>query len=360
MSEENLDAAIAAAKATKAAPVWGRATAAAEESARRNPNTSLWTDRRRHVGYWPFYLDKNTSIDAVVLSSPHIFVVHKYIIGWNEGNGNYFPENWYGLCDKWRLPDDPEQAGFAPTGKPCLACRTLGEPKSIVVLPIAFKREWSTKQGAQRTYKWQLRALIVDQAGATNQLRDLASTQPHRDLKFCLLKISRSGNERAPRIGDAFTVLKIVTEAQVMGTKDIADQMAEFSAAKAWAPFTPEHAMAALLLHKRFSDKKNEGADYDHKAMEAVIRGEPDDDGIGLGGEPAAKSARGSRASAASSVSSLDDLDGSDVEAEPSFDELTTETKAPPAAEPAKSTAAPTKATKTTAPTSAPTDDPWA
>ena len=343
---DDLDADINAARSAKAAPVWGMATSAAEESARRNPTSTLWTDRRRCVGYYPFFLKAGTSQnDIIVLASPKIFVVHSFIIGWVNKGGS-FPERWYGPCDKWRLPD-PGQAGFAPTGKPCAACLALGEPKSIAVLPLTYKQEWTDRKG--RTYKWKVCPLIVDQAGALNQLRDQASLQKHGDLKFCLMKISRSAGDRTPRIGDSFTVIKTVSEEAVKKVGDIVDLMREFDAAKGFAPLG-ENMARALMLHKKLSDRFNGGDDYDPKGMDKALRGDLSDD---LGSDLPDDAPASGATTAASSLDALDDLSDDDGV---NFDDAGETAAAPPA----KETAAPTAA-KPTAPKSAPpAADPWA
>lgn len=263
---------IEKAKAGNASPVWNQTRAAAEESQRRNPTSGVWSDRRRSAGY-PFFLAKNKSVHAVVLSAPKIVIGHKFTIGWNTVGGKSFPDTWYGPCSKWKLPDDPSVSGFEGTNQPCPACKVLGEPRTVLVLGLAVNEKYTHKQTGKTT-NWQVKPLIVDYAGTINQMHDLAATQPDGDLRFKVLKISRSNNDRSPRIGDSFTVTKAVDPASVRGNAEITNAWKNLKFDHAWRLMTVDEMKQALTLHKQLCDRHMEGQGYDPKALIAVLRGD--------------------------------------------------------------------------------------
>lgn len=250
---------------------------ASKEASQRQPTTSVWSDKYKARGaLYPFGLSPNQSTTLLFLSDPHVQLVHPYIVDWPTiPGGKSFPKTEYSECTRWKLDDD---GNYNDSKTTCHACSVIGEPRLIASYITAGTETFTSKDGA-KTYKNPVRLLVASSQTTHKQLGEISSVDyVGGSLKNCLVKVSRSSNNKSPRVGDSFVFQKKLDEADLM-RRDywpaIADQLRGINVAEAYGPLTAEQQVDALTRHKAISDRHNDGRDYNAAAFEKMTKKGP-------------------------------------------------------------------------------------
>lgn len=343
MSDGNLDDMISEEVDTsKLDPSVRRMMAANREAKKRAPSGSVLVERQKKRGkFFPFRLQKNESRKIVILSKPLTLLGHQFATRWINKNGNSFPEKSWGISAGWAFPDDPDQAGYVQTGKPCPATLAIGDPRPITVMIVAEFNKYTIKNGPNKgkESRVQVRVMEVSNLGAQNQLADQACTKTAGgSLLFCIMKVSRSDSGTSPAIGDSFTVVDKATKEKIQADKDIMEQLKEIDLTAAYAPLSEEEAVEACRAHKRIMDQHNDGEGYIHEGMQRVLSGSYDiSGGLDDGDDPFGSDSDGD---IGGGLGALDDVEEGDsgftLEGASEDDEETKENPAETASAPAE------------------------
>ena len=250
---------------------------ASKEATQRAPAMSVWSDKYKARGsLYPFGLTPNQSSQVLFLSDPYVQLVHPYIVDWPTiPGGKSFPKTEYTECTKWKLDDD---GNYVDSKNTCHACSVIGEPKLIATYITAGTEPFTSKDGS-RTYKNPVRLLVASSQTTHKQLAEISAVDyVGGSLKYCIIKVSRSSNNKSPRVGDSFVFQKKMEESDLT-KKDywpaIADQLRAINLAEAYGPLTVEQQVDALTRHKAISDRHNDGRDYNAAAFEKMTKKGP-------------------------------------------------------------------------------------
>lgn len=262
---------------------------ATNESSRRNPLTNVFSGRRAFRGpHMPFSLKNNERRNIFFLTSLHTIIAHRMTTGWMKKGGKSFPTTEYASCRQWRVANDPTaDKGWEPTGELCGACKALGEPKAIAVAVVIEFVKY-TKSDQRTVVENPVRCLIADSLTTINQLLDLAASgAAGGDLRWCAVSVSRSSNEKSPRVGDSFTISEKRKPDDVAKSSQGKEWIATFKQIdlkKAYEPLNPDDTIKALALHKKVCDMHMEGEGYESTGMAAALKGHNEADPLTEGG----------------------------------------------------------------------------
>lgn len=234
------------------------------ESSRRNPGGRVWIERNKAIGY-PFFMKAKSTLTAIFLDDPEPFLAHAVIRNWEEMNdGTGFATRDHAVCTQFTLGVDGTT--YEPTGKPCLFCSIVGQPRLLVAGKIYVVYDEPIIRKDKTQIKTAVLPVLFNQEEVTNQIIDAASSDIGQgSLKGCAFRVTRTDKPKSPRIGDSWAIQKrldqVVWNREMPALKPKIDAI-DFT--KGFSPMTLDEQRAALRTHKSVADNKLKGEGYNH------------------------------------------------------------------------------------------------
>jgi hypothetical protein len=187
---------------------------ASVESSRRNPGGRVWIERNKAIGY-PFFMKAGTSVKAIFMADPEPFLTHSVIRNWEEmPDGTGFPSRDYATCTQFTLGADGST--FDPTGKPCLFCSVIGQPRLLVAGKIHVIYDQPIIKKDKTEIKVATLPILLNQEEVTQQILDAAGSDIGQgSLQGCVFRVSRTDKPKSVRTGDSWAIQTKIPKHQI-------------------------------------------------------------------------------------------------------------------------------------------------
>ena len=165
---------------------------------------SPWSEAWSHRGGFPFRMNTGKTTELVFLTDVKPLIVHEVAFGEKAGPSGRFPLKEY--VRSMTLTGVDEEGNFVHNDTPkCLFEAALGrKPKFIYLAKILDMTEYTDKKNV--THKWTVRHVLIDNQTVISQLAAVGEVHG-RDMQYARFKVSRSMQQKSPRVGDSWTLM---------------------------------------------------------------------------------------------------------------------------------------------------------
>jgi len=248
-------------------------------AAQQTMYTSVFDASNDALGVVTFGLKPGMSRTVVVLAEPTPVLAHRVAVEHVKGPKGSFLAYNHMRCLRHMFD---KSGAKIDTGAACAGCIALGEePRIQLLFPVDDLQDPYTprtgRNGAPPVrVEHPVRIVQVTSPASINQLIDQIQTDTAKgSLAWCVLKASRSQNEKAPRIGDSLTVIKRINGEDYKKQAywvDVNNALKERDVSKIFA-LTESQMITALRMHRTLVDRHDPRGGYDVDGMEAVLNG---------------------------------------------------------------------------------------
>ena len=219
-------------------------------------NNQLISNMWKARGGLPFRLPNNKTTKIVFLTDVTWVPVFDVAIGEKKG-----PKGRYPVIESFRSTDvieisaDGEQIR---SGRKCLFSKALGRgPKLVAVAKIVDLTPFKTKDGKE--VPWAVRSIVIP--SNSNVLQHLAATSEvsGKSVRYGLFSVARSGSEKSPKIGDSWTYVEHLSEADIAAEAGMLNAANSIDFDAGYPVLDDGDILPILRTHRRISDKFSDG-----------------------------------------------------------------------------------------------------
>lgn len=229
---------------------------------------SMWAAR----GGFPFKLPVNKSADIVFLTDVQWIPVHEVAIGERKGAKGKYP-----LTEMFH---STSILGIDASGTPvkstrnCLFEQGLGRnPKLILVAKIVDLTAYKLKDGTE--VPWTVRTITIPSNSPVIAQLAAASEVTGKDMQYAMFTVSRSGNDKSPKIGDSWTYKTHLTVDDLREEKGLLEAADKIDFERGFPVLEDSDIVSILKTHRKLCDKyaadgKNATMTYDEDGMDKL------------------------------------------------------------------------------------------
>lgn len=210
----------------------------------------------KYRGGFPFRIMSGKKTNLMFLTDIEWKVVHEIAIKEKVGQTGKYPITDF-ICSTSIVGVNPD-GSLIKNDKQCIIEKALGrEPKLIAVAKILNMTPWTTKDGVK--IPWTVQTIIIPSNSPILQQLAAVTEVTKRDLKYSVFTVSRSEQEKSPKIGDSWTYKSHFTEDEVLSEEGLSAALEKVDLDKGFPILSDEDIVVLLKNHKRLCDRFSDG-----------------------------------------------------------------------------------------------------